>query len=328
MYDISHHSRQATSAVFDGSLVANLPAGLRRHIRGTPTEAFLRRASIEPPLTDDDEAELATRARRGDRLAIERLVLANMRIVVSVAKRFARGRPCDFDDLIQAGVRGLVIAASRFDPERGRLEAFALRPVWRWCTRTIDESRPIRWPIEVCSKLRRKVAQVGEFTRLPTPESWEPQPARMINDWKRLCRVLRQSRIKERYEWGRSRVRGEAAADRDPARRLERAHDLSILVGRIEAEIARWRPRYQIVFRRRFGVGTQRCESLGQIGRDLGVTRERVRQIEMHCVTRLRYALRSSEPVLFDAWIATLENGDPDTATELDEDGTGGADDE
>lgn len=326
MRSAAHHPGRITDAVRDrdGTLVANLPAALRRHVRGTPTEAFLRRAARVPPMTREEEIELATRARLGDRDAMDRLVLANVRLAVTVAKRFARRRG-DFDDLLQAGLRGLVSAAPRFDPGRGRFDAFAVQPIWTRCVQAIDDvSRTIHWPLQLCRRLRKRAAHARGLNRLPPPDRGDLRPTRGGRGGCPVGWSLRQSCVKERYEWGRSPVRGEANADRDPARRLERAHDLSILVGRIETEISRWSPRRQMVFRRRFGLGTQMCESLGRIANDLGVTRERVRQIETRCVTRLRRALRSSEPVLFEEWIATLDDADG----AADESDCNGADDE
>lgn len=213
-------------------------------------ERYLSDISREHLLEAEEEADLARRCRAGDAAARRRLVAANLRFVVSLARRY-RGRGLPLDDLVNEGNLGLVRAADRFDPERGvRFISYAHFWIRRAMTQAIarDEERPSRG-----GPPRRRISLD------------EPVPG---GAWA-LAEVLADETI----------VGTEVLLEREGLRAA------------LEASFVDLPERERLVLRGYFGFGCDRPRSLGEISREIGVSRERVRQLKERGLARLRAAV-------------------------------------
>ncbi|MFH1145284.1 MAG: RNA polymerase sigma factor RpoD/SigA, partial [Candidatus Eisenbacteria bacterium] len=262
---------------------------------------YFRDVSRYPLLTPEEERVYGRRSRRGDEKARERMVRSNLRLVVSIARRYT-GRGVDLEDIIEDGNLGLITAVERFDPEKGfRFSTYA---AW-WIRQAIatgvaEQSRTLRIPLHVMRALHRYLEQERrlalELERRPDPEE--------------ICKAAgfgprRGSRVVALLHGIRSldeEVAGDASQhlsllDRLPAapsleevifRQLEHAHLEQVLQQQCsEKEV--------LVLRIRYGFMDGRPRSLTQTGLFLGVSRERIRQIEKRALRRLREWIEREE---------------------------------
>jgi len=204
---------------------------------------YLREIGRVPMITHDREIDLAKRIESGDRDAKKQFVLANLRLVVSIAKRYV-GRGLSLLDLIQEGNIGLIRAVQRYDWRRGH--RFSTHATW-WIRQAIsravaDKGRTIRLPVYVNTALNR-IRRERQRDVLPDTEAASPED------------VATTQTLKDEVQ-----------------RVLE-----SVLT-----------PREQLVLQLRFGLGNGQAHPLEQVGRELGITRERVRQIEAGALAKLR----------------------------------------
>jgi RNA polymerase primary sigma factor len=261
-----------------------------------PVRLYLREIGTVPLLTAAQEVALAQRMERGDRAAKRKIVEANLRLVVSIAKRY-QGHGMELLDLIQEGNRGLMRAAEKFDWRRGY--KFSTYATW-WIRQAVaravaDQSRTVRVPVHI-SEAASKLARVSR--QLEQQLGREPSDAELAKGMR--VSVARVRRISEAIRTARDPISLEAPIDEEGTSSLgELLADENaptpeeVVEGTLRAErLARalhvLPPRDRLVLRLRFGLGTTRPQTLEEIGQRLGLTRERVRQIEHHALQRLR----------------------------------------
>jgi RNA polymerase primary sigma factor len=257
---------------------------------------YLKEISRITLLTREEEAELARRARAGDEAAKARLIEANLRLVVQVARRYLnRGLP--LPDLIEEGNLGLLRAVDKFDPDRGL--RFSTYGVW-WIRQAIvralaNQARTIRIPVHVGLLLARYQKQqqrlMQELGRAPTLEEIARALNTTVEQIEELEEVRRQQPLSLEAPLGHEAGRlADVVADpsADPSGVLTRLfHERADLVTVLDDLAANERT----VLRHRFGLEGNAPETLEAIGKRLGLTRERVRQIEGAGLRKLRALL-------------------------------------
>jgi len=262
-----------------------------------PTRQYLDEIGISPLLTAEEEKMYARRALRGDESARQRMIESNLRLVVKIARRYInRGLP--LLDLIEEGNLGLIHAVKKFDPERGfRFSTYA---TW-WIRQTIErgimnQSRTVRLPIHVikdinsCLRATRRLRQEHECA--PTMQELADHLDRDVADVERLMGLhdrvtLRANGRDNEGEGPVDRLRAKRSAE--PSRCAQQT-DVNDIVDRWVYELS---AKQREVVERRFGLHGYRRATLEQIGGEIGVTRERVRQIQLDALRNLREMLES-----------------------------------
>ncbi len=255
---------------------------------------YLREIGRVPMITHDREIELAKRIEAGDREAMKQFILANLRLVVSIAKRYV-GRGLTLLDLIQEGNIGLIRAVQRYDWRRGH--RFSTHATW-WIRQAIsravaDKGRTIRLPVYVNTALNRirreRQRLLQELGREPTEEELAEatglDPIRMVE-----LQAAPGAPVSLELPVGEDEEQelGDVLADTESAspEDLATTHTLRDEVQRVLESVLT--PRERLVLQLRFGLGNSQAHPLEQVGRELGITRERVRQIEAGALAKLR----------------------------------------
>jgi RNA polymerase primary sigma factor len=255
---------------------------------------YLREIGRVPMITHDREIELAKRIELGDRDAKKQFILANLRLVVSIAKRYV-GRGLTLLDLIQEGNIGLIRAVQRYDWRRGH--RFSTHATW-WIRQAIsravaDKGRTIRLPVYVNTALNRirreRQRLLQELGREPTEqelaEATGLDPIRMVE-----LQAAPGAPVSLELPVGEDEEQelGDVLADTESAspEDIATTQTLKDEVQRVLESVLT--PREQLVLQLRFGLGNSQAHPLEQVGRELGITRERVRQIEAGALAKLR----------------------------------------
>ena len=257
---------------------------------------YLREIGKIPLLTPEEEAELAQRIVKGDKKAKDKMVESNMRLVVSIAKRYG-GRGLDFLDLIQEGNTGLLRAVEKFDPDKGfKFSTYATWWVRQAITRAIaDQARTIRIPVhmvETINKVLRTTRKLtAELNREPTNEEiakaldMEPEKIDYVMRIKQDIASLDASIGREGDD--EDSVLGDFVEDEERDSPEDSAAN-QILKEQLSEIIATLTDREQKIIRLRFGIGGGRPHTLEEVGAEFDVTRERIRQIEAKALSKLR----------------------------------------
>jgi len=265
-----------------------------------PVRMYLKEIGRVPLLTPEDEVELAKRMENGDEEAKRRLAEANLRLVVSIAKRYV-GRGMLFLDLIQEGNLGLIKAVEKFDYRKGyKFSTYATWWIRQAITRAIaDQARTIRIPVhmvETINKLIRVSRQLlQELGRDPSPE----EIAREMNISEEKVREIMkiaQEPVSLETPIGEEEDShlGDFIEDHDARAPAEEA-SFTLLREQLDDVLKTLTEREQRVLRLRFGLDDGRARTLEEVGQKFGVTRERIRQIEAKTLRKLRHPSRSKK---------------------------------
>lgn len=263
-----------------------------------PIREYLKEIGSIPLLTQEQEQELAKRKAEGDTLAGQKLVEANLRLVVSIAKRYT-GRGMSFLDLVQEGNIGLMKAVEKFDYAKGyRLSTYATWWVKQSVTRALaDQSRTIRLPVHMVEAVNRvRRAQRALAVRLGREPSNEEIGKEVGMSEKRVTELMQSSGDTVSLETpvgdeDGSNL-GDFVADDANASTEEKAESVFLREG-IDQMLQGLNPREREVIVLRFGLETGHPMTLEEVGKRFKVTRERIRQIETAALRKLRNPSRS-----------------------------------
>ncbi len=261
-----------------------------------PTRLYLNEIGASPLLTAEEEVKFSRLAQQGDEAARKRMIESNLRLVVKIARRYMN-RGLAFLDLIEEGNLGLIRAVEKFDPERGF--RFSTYGTW-WIRQTIEraimnQTRTIRLPIHVVKEINvylraaRSLAQ--ELDHEPTAE----EIAELLN--KPIGDVERMLGLNERIASTDSSVMsdsGKTLLDTIPDNNVPDPTDTLQEEGvhsNIEDCLAQLSEKQRAVVERRFGLHGHAVSTLEEVGKEIGVTRERVRQIQMDALKKLKRIL-------------------------------------
>lgn len=265
-----------------------------------PVRMYLKEIGRVPLLTAEEEIDLAQKMEAGDELAKRRLAEANLRLVVSIAKRYV-GRGMLFLDLIQEGNLGLIKAVEKFDYRKGyKFSTYATWWIRQAITRAIaDQARTIRIPVhmvETINKLIRVNRQLlQELGRDPTPE--ETAKIMEISE-ERVREILKIAQEPVSLETPIGEEEDSHLGDfipDDDAPAPSEAASFILLKEQLEEVLETLTPREEKVLRLRFGLDDGRTRTLEEVGQEFGVTRERIRQIEAKALRKLRHPSRSKK---------------------------------
>ena len=260
---------------------------------------WLRESGKTPLLTVEGEVGLAKRIKAGDEEAKDWLTNANLRLVISIAKRYS-GRGVGFSDLIQEGNIGLMRAVEKFDYRKGyRFSTYATWWIRQAITRAIaDQGRTIRIPVHMTETINRLIKVRGELTadlsREPTLEDLALEMGMTPVKTAQIIRAALEPLSLEQPvspEEESSRL-GDFIEDKDSETPDELAH-LVVLREKIKEILGYLTPREADVLKMRFGLDDGYSRTLEEVGRHFRVTRERIRQIEEKALKKLRHPNRS-----------------------------------
>ena len=265
-----------------------------------PVRMYLKEIGKVSLLTQEEEIELAVRMSQGDEEAKRRMAEANLRLVVSIAKRYV-GRGMLFLDLIQEGNLGLIKAVEKFDYTKGyKFSTYATWWIRQAITRAIaDQARTIRIPVHMVETIN-KVIRVSrqllqELGHDPSAEEIAAEmniPVEKVRDILKIAQepVSLETPIGEEED---SHL-GDFIPDENASEPSEAA-SFSLLKEQLMSVLATLTPREEKVLRLRFGIEDGRTRTLEEVGKEFNVTRERIRQIEAKALRKLRHPSRSKK---------------------------------
>jgi RNA polymerase primary sigma factor len=263
-----------------------------------PVRMYLKEIGKVPLLTAEEELDLATRMETGDKEAKQKLCEANLRLVVSIAKRYV-GRGMQFLDLIQEGNMGLIKAVEKFDYRKGfKFSTYATWWIRQAITRSIaDQARTIRIPVHMVETINKQIRVtrqlLQELGRDPSPEEIAAEmdiPVEKVREISKIAQepVSLETPIGEEED---SHL-GDFIPDEDIPSPADAAA-FSMLKDQLNEVLATLTEREQEVLRLRFGLDDGRQRTLEEVGQQFNVTRERIRQIEAKALRKLRHPNRS-----------------------------------
>ena len=263
-----------------------------------PVRRYLKEIGKVPLLSAEEEIELAKRMENGDQEAKKRLAEANLRLVVSIAKRYV-GRGMLFLDLIQEGNLGLIKAVEKFDYRKGyKFSTYATWWIRQAITRAIaDQARTIRIPVhmvETINKLIRVSRQLlQELGREPTPEEISEEMGMPVDRVREILKISQEPVSLETPigEEEDSHLGDFIQDDNVPV--PAEAASFTLLREQLVEVLGTLTEREQKVLRLRFGLDDDRARTLEEVGKEFNVTRERIRQIEAKALRKLRHPSRS-----------------------------------
>ena len=265
-----------------------------------PVRMYLKEIGKVPLLSADEEIDLAKKMEKGDTDAKRRLAEANLRLVVSIAKRYV-GRGMLFLDLIQEGNLGLIKAVEKFDYRKGyKFSTYATWWIRQAITRAIaDQARTIRIPVhmvETINKLIRVSRQLlQELGREPHPEEIAKEMNMSVEKVREIMKISQEPVSLETPigEEEDSHL-GDFIPDDDAPAPAEAAA-FTLLKEQLIDVLDTLTPREEKVLRLRFGLDDGRARTLEEVGKEFNVTRERIRQIEAKALRKLRHPSRSKK---------------------------------
>lgn len=258
---------------------------------------YLREIGKIPLLTLEEESDLSKKAMAGDRKAKDRMAEANMRLVVSIAKRYS-GRGLDLLDLIQEGNTGLLRAVDKFDPEKGfKFSTYATWWIRQAITRAIaDQARTIRIPVhmvETINKLMRTQRRLTqELNRDPTNEELAKEMDMEVEKIEHIMKIKQDitsldAGIGRDDNDGEESTLGDFIEDEDTASPEESASS-QLLKEQVREILGSLSDRERKILEMRFGLNGTKSHTLEEVGLEFAVTRERIRQIEAKALLKLR----------------------------------------
>ena len=265
-----------------------------------PVRMYLREIGRIPLLTFDEELDLAKRILNGDEEAKQKLAESNLRLVVSIAKKYV-GRGMLFLDLIQEGNMGLIKAVEKFDYTKGiKFSTYATWWIRQAITRAIaDQARTIRIPVHMVETINKLIRTsrhlLQQFGREPTPEEIAQEmeiPVEKVMEIQKIAQdpVSLETPIGEEDD---SHLGDFIQDDDSPAPHDSAAYTL--LKEQLEEVMNTLTPREAKVLKLRFGLEDGKARTLEEVGREFEVTRERIRQIEAKALRKLRHPSRSKK---------------------------------
>ena len=263
-----------------------------------PVKAYLKEIGRVPLLSAEEEGVLARAAQAGDADARRQLSEANLRLVVSVAKRYA-GRGLPFLDLIQEGNLGLMKAAEKFEPDRGfKFSTYATWWIRQSITRAIaDQGRTIRIPVHLVENINRVKKTAGELLRKNGREPTAEEIAVRLE--------MEPERVRELLQLAQEPISLETPVGEEEDAHLEdfiQDEEAGIPVDEAGRQLLRQElmnvlksltPREERVLTLRFGLEDGQARTLEELGKEFNVTRERIRQIEAKALRKLRHPSRA-----------------------------------
>jgi RNA polymerase primary sigma factor len=289
---------EETETVSTDDIDVDLVAAPKTSSTDDPVRMYLREIGTIPLLSPPEEVALAKRIVQGDMIAKQKLAKANLRLVVSIAKKYV-GRGMLFLDLIQEGNLGLIRAVEKFDHLKGyKFSTYATWWVRQAITRAIaDQARTIRIPVHMVEtinrlkKISRRLSQ--ELGRKPAEEEIAKEMQVTVEKLREIIKVA-QEPISLETPIGKeedSRL-GDFIEDRDADTPVTSVTQ-ELLREDINEVLSTLTPREQQVLRLRFGLDDGRPRTLEEVGQEFGVTRERIRQIEAKALRKLRHPNRN-----------------------------------
>ncbi len=265
-----------------------------------PVRMYLKEIGRVDLLTADEEKELAARMEMGDTEAKDHLTTANLRLVVSIAKRYT-GRGLSFLDLIQEGNLGLIKAVDKFDYRKGyKFSTYATWWIRQAITRAIaDQARTIRIPVhmvETINKMIRIQRQLlQKLGREPEPEEIAKEMEITVEKVREIMKISQEPvSLEKPIGEEEDSFLGDFIPDDDAPSPSDQA-SFALLKEQLIDVLQELTPREEKVLRLRFGLDDGRTRTLEEVGREFDVTRERIRQIEAKALRKLRHPSRSQK---------------------------------
>lgn len=277
-----------------------MPKDINVSITEDPVKMYLNEIGKVPLLTKDEEVELAKRIEKGDETAKRKLIEANLRLVVSIAKKYI-GKKLVFLDLIQEGNLGLMKAVEKFDYRKGyKFSTYATWWIRQAITRSIaDQARTIRIPVHMLeninklSKVQRQLVQ--KLKREPLPEEIAKEMNIEADKVRNMLKIAQKPiSLETPIGEDQNSYLGDFIGD-DQVQAPAEAATYTMLKEQLLDVLETLTPREQAVLRLRFGLDDEKTRTLEEVGKEFGVTRERIRQIQAKALRKLRHPSRSKQ---------------------------------